>query len=138
MNDILVISCYSGQWDDSWEHPVCYALNHEEAQNWIDKQMVIDNEQRQVDLKLSAHYLAWAENQPTLDYNEDPNLYESRWQEYEAQWQTEFEKYCLANNIDPTQYDEHTNKGDSYPEPCWYKISSDPIKHCLNGDCNVS
>lgn len=123
MNDILVISCYGGQ----WEHPVCYALNPEEAQNWIDKQMVIDNEQRQVDLKLSAHYLAWAENQPTPDYNEDPNLYESR-------WQTEFEKYCLANNIDPTQYDEHTNKGDSYPEPYWYKISSDPIKHCLKRD----
>lgn len=132
MDNIYVIICYGGQWDDSWEHPVRYALSIEEAQVWIDKQVIIDAEQDVIDGKIAERYQEWYDTQEPLEYTPgDDDAFQQLWEEHESLWMRVFHEFCLVNNIDPTKYDEHTNKGNCYPEECWYKVS-EPIKHVLN------
>ena len=132
MDEIFVVICYGGEWDDSWEHPVRYALSTEEAQTWIDKQVIIDAEQKVIDGKIAEHYQEWYDTQEPIEYTPgDDDAFQQLWEEHETLWMKVFHEFCLNNDIDPTKYDEHTNKGDAYAEDCWYKVS-EPIKHVLN------
>ena len=131
MDNIYVIICYGGQWDDSWEHPVRYASSIEEAHEWIDKQVIIDAEQKVIDGKIAEHYQEWYDTQEPLEYTPgDDDAFQQLWEEHETLWMKVFHEFCLNNDIDPTKYNEHTNKGDAYAEDCWYKVS-EPIKHVL-------
>ena len=132
MDEIFVVICYGGEWDDSWEHPVRYASSIEEAHEWIDKQVIIDAEQKVIDGKIAEHYQEWYDTQEPLEYTPgDDDAFQQLWEEHETLWMKVFHEFCLNNDIDPTKYNEHTNKGDAYAEDCWYKVS-EPIKHVLN------